>query len=107
MDSSTLAKLEKKNAPAKIPIVVPAPTSPPKPTSLSQRINNNNNNNNNNFNIKSINNNNNNNNTINKPVAVKRDLLTDLYRPLAVKDLVGNPSLIKRLQSWLTDWFIF
>ena len=102
MDSSTLAKLEKKNAPAKIPIVVPAPTSPPKPTSLSQRINNNNNNN---FNIKSINNNNN--NTINKPVAVKRDLLTDLYRPLAVKDLVGNPSLIKRLQSWLTDWFIF
>ena len=39
--------------------------------------------------------------------TVEPQLWTEKYAPTQIKDIIGNKSLVEKLQRWLRDWFIY
>lgn len=39
-------------------------------------------------------------------VAVETQLWTEKYAPTSIKDIIGNKSLVEKLQRWLHDWYV-
>jgi replication factor C subunit 1 len=39
------------------------------------------------------------------PTSSTADLWVDRYKPQNLKDLVGNPGLVTKLDQWLTGWY--
>lgn len=38
--------------------------------------------------------------------AVESQLWTERYAPTTMKDIIGNKSLVEKLQRWLRDWYV-
>ena len=38
--------------------------------------------------------------------VVESQLWTEKYAPTTMKDIIGNKSLVEKLQRWLRDWFV-